>query len=252
MMSFERSRKAAQGLINMKAIPLLLIFLGFSHVYGQVDTIKLYYPDGQIQFTYPTLDGETHGVYHQYYRTGSVASEGEYSIGKMNGLHQHYYQTRELRMRYWYVDGKLVKSKYYRVGGEKELFEWTTKNGRKQKTWFINGTVAMIEKYSNGHPINCSVVVEEGNKPNPDTEICYCLTTQVYWKDNKYVDDKGNEVNVGYKYARLEYFENGKPKSKIKFKNNKKHHREWNENGQLVTDSLSGGMVETTYSVIGP
>lgn len=219
----------------MKLIILILIFSFGSIGFAQSDTIRRFYPNGQLKFEYPKLNNEYNGLGRQWYENGQLWISGFWINGQLTSVAYNYFKDGSIQMKSWYEKGKVIKTKSYHENGKKSLFESQTKETLKVKYWYNSGKLMSKAKHLNGQPIICiSGIFDDNRSLKTEGQNCYAGDKQVFWKDSIYVDSIGNPIQVNYKYYINEYYENGKIKSKTLFKKGITYRKEWDANGLII------------------
>lgn len=128
----------------------------------QIATIEQYYASRQLAKVYEALPDSTfHGNYKAYHRTGQLAAEGKYQLGKRKGrwcdyhytgqlMAEHHYQDNQkhgayrwyyenggLKQMGYYQDGHLLGSvwSYYPEGALWAIFDYDAHSGKRKREW---------------------------------------------------------------------------------------------------------------------
>ena len=78
-----------------------------------VDTLKVFYPGGNLQSLSFFKNGKLEGEVIQYYETGQVKEMMSYKNGKAHGKNIRYDKNGQLQLEATYKDGVLTMSKRY-------------------------------------------------------------------------------------------------------------------------------------------
>ena len=221
--------------ILMKLIILILTFCFCSIGYAQLDTLRTFYPNGQLKSEYPRLNKEYNGLGRQWYDNGQLWISGNWINGALTSIAYNYFKDGSIQMKSWYDKGKIIKIKSYHENGKRSLFETHSKNILRIKYWYANGNLKSKAKHKNGQPISCIEPFYEDNRTiKKEDTYCYEGDKQVFWKDSLYVDSLGIPIHRNYKYSLCEFYETGKIKTKTKYRNGFTYRKEWDEQGNLI------------------
>lgn len=120
-----------------------------------------YYPTGEKQFEYHTIDGITQGALKEYYKDGKLESEVNMKDGKKNGIYKAYYGDGHTQvvakfindrqvdtMKVYYDNGKIREISYYTDGDKTGPYKEFYSNGNiKMEGNLIKGNVMGIAPY---------------------------------------------------------------------------------------------------------
>ena len=222
----------------MKLTYFLFLFLINCKVTAQVDTMIVYYKNGQLKAITPKLNGLPHGKSKMWYETGQIWSKGTWE------------------------NGKQIKTIMYHENGKKSYFVCYRKFKMKLKMWHPNGRIwtTSVSKYSRsiekefdsigilqhktiekkGSALSCVLPVDSETS---DSIIykdgsCACPWGNAYWRNGVWVDEKGRDLSKNYSYLRIDYFTNGKKKNeRVYDKEEQKYFvREWDVKGILISE----------------
>ncbi len=126
----------------MKVLQLFSIILCFSFVFScnqkKDDSMtKKYYPSGELNMEYKTVNGEVEGILKAYYKNGQLQSESNHVAGKKEGLVVMYFPS-----------GKIMAKENYTKGTRHGNSEAYYENGNlKSTSIFHHGDLVYSEKY---------------------------------------------------------------------------------------------------------
>lgn len=222
----------------MKLTHFLFLFLINCKVTAQVDTMIVYYKNGQLKAITPKLNGQPHGKSKMWYESGQIWSEGTWENGKQvqtnmyheNGKKSYYvcYRKFKMKLKMWHPNGQLwtVSVSKYSRSTEKE-FDST-------------GTLLHKTIEKKGSSVSClePIPPETSDSLKYNDGSCACSWGNAYWRNNSWVDKKGRDLVENYSYVRIDYFTNGKKKNeRVYDKEEQKYFvREWDEKGILISE----------------
>jgi len=195
------------------------------------------------------VNGKVQGNVKYYYLNGGLKSESIFKPRSRKIIANYYYENGKKRMFSQSVNNQYSIIKWYNLEGRMVKLEKKTKTGKKTYRWYDNGKLASVEKYVNGEPIGCVIIIDSINGEGIEREGCYCGNKLVKWQDNLYVDVVGQVVNKNYRYKNYEYFESGRKKSMTKQKGLTLKRKEWDKNGRMIADTMTGIKVAPFYSL---
>jgi antitoxin component YwqK of YwqJK toxin-antitoxin module len=222
----------------MKSKLFLFLFLFCLEATAQIDTMIVYYNNGQLKAITPKLNGKPHGKSKMWYESGQIWSEGTWVNGKQiqttmyheNGQKSYYvsYKKFKMKLKMWHPNGQL----------------WTTsvsKYSRSIDQEFDSTGILLhklIEKM--GSSLSCVMPIESeiSDSLMYKDGSCVCPWGNAYWRNGTWVDEKGRDLSKNYSYIRIDYFTNGKKKKESIFDKEQKKYfvREWDEKGILVSE----------------
>lgn len=182
-----------------------------------------YDEQGNIEGIFEFKDGKITGIGKMYYASGQLMSEAEYKDKLPNGLFKQYYENGNLEVEANFINGK-------RNGIIKEYYE----NGKLKSSADLIDDNGMVTLYD-----------EKGNiigKKKMMCDVNGCKIMDVASSESKAASITKNNtkkaVSTIKNGVQKEYYENGKLKSEIEYKNNKKHGtaKYYNEVGGLYME----------------
>ncbi|MBL4735671.1 MAG: hypothetical protein JKY18_10130 [Flavobacteriales bacterium] len=217
-------------ILKVRAELLILLTCVGMTVSAQVDTSRGYFPDGQLKFEYPTLNGQYHGFCQQWYPGGQLKITGYFDNGKVTGNSKHYYESGAIS-----YDNDLKKdvgiTRAFFEDGRKKHYAVNEPNSSVSKVWNENGKMILKTVYKNGFGVSC---MAQETASGPVKETCSYNGIQVFLKDSLYVDSVGTPVKYTESYSSKEFYDNGRKKSKMVIKKGKGVQMAWDENGKLT------------------
>lgn len=219
----------------MKSIVLIFSLCYSLIAFSQRDTIRKFYPNGQLKFEYPRIDKEYNGLCRQWHENGQLWISGTWLNGRLMTTAYNYFKDGSIQMKSWYKNGKVIKLKSYHKNGEKSSFSSNSKNGERVMYWHENGNLIHKAIHKKGHPISCIEPIYEDNRSiKKEDKYCYEGDNRVFWTDSMYVDSLGFPIHPKYKYFIKEYYDNGKIKSKTTFNRSVTYIKDWDELGTVI------------------
>jgi len=222
----------------MKQIVFLLLLLISFQSHSQVDTMIVYYQNGQLKAVSPRLDGKAHGESKMWYESGQLWSEGVWENGKQiktimyheNGQKSYFvrYKKWSLKIKMWYPNGQLwtnSRAKYSR-SVEKEF----------------DSTGVLVRKIVEKKGSSMSCIESVGSNPSDSVShadgSCMCSWGNAYYRNGIWIDEKGRDLGTNYTFISTEYYLSGKKKKETIWNAEMKRHlvREWDENGILLSE----------------
>ena len=92
---------------------LIISFIGF----GQNETKKEYWDNGQIKSVEYYKNGNRDGTFSYYFENGQIGWEENWKDGTPDGKFIYYYENGQKRYEKHYKNGELIEPKhYYRLG----------------------------------------------------------------------------------------------------------------------------------------
>lgn len=220
--------------VSFATVFLLMVFI--AEVKAQVyDTVKSFYPNGQVYHCTPKLNGRYNGIATSYYPNGELKSKNDWKDGQLVGRLFGYFEDGSVQEKGWYSRGQLVKLKsYYSKGKLKTKYRGTPETNRS-KYWNENGQLLQKRRFRHYKLINCSSPLVPDSTLKPTDFTCYHEYTRVYHQNGIYVDENGNPIqSKKCHYKTKEWHPNGQLKSVTIFKKHKLIKKEWDENGTLI------------------
>jgi hypothetical protein len=77
------------------------------------ETIKSYYPDGQVEFVATYRKGVLDGIVKEYYENGMLKAEIPYRDGRRDGVAKFYHDSGMLMCKVLYEDNEERRAKFY-------------------------------------------------------------------------------------------------------------------------------------------
>ncbi len=73
-----------------------------------------YYVTGEIHCTYQLKDGNKHGKYREYFKSGHLSVKGYFFKGNEIGIWKYYYDNNLLKAKVWYwLNGEMIRKITY-------------------------------------------------------------------------------------------------------------------------------------------
>jgi antitoxin component YwqK of YwqJK toxin-antitoxin module/tetratricopeptide (TPR) repeat protein len=221
-----------------------------------------YYPDGKISRTIMYTLGEMHGVTQRFSESGTLVYEGTYVSGELQGIAKFYYDNGQPEMEANYVDderngrcvyysiqGPIQQVRYYERGvilsysymdasGKEVEPIQLTKGVSQIRTFFPNGSKAIVQTRENG---SINGVHQEFHPNGKLAEEINYLCDQRHGKSTVY-DEKGGKISEtdylldGKNGLEVYYYPNGTVKSTQEFVLDERFgaKKEYNPAGKLV------------------
>lgn len=219
------------------SVVMVVLLLGFvADGKAQIhDTDRTYYPNGQVYYCTPKLNGRHHGTTTSYYPNGKLKGKGDWKNGKLVGKLYGYFEDGSIQEKGSYSNGQLVNLKtYYSENKLKTTYHGTPETNRS-KYWDENGQLLQKQRFKHYKPISCStslILTTEDSVSKPPDVVCFCGKVRVYPKNGIMVDENDNPIqSKKCRYKIKEWHSNGQLKSIIVFKKQKLTKKEWDVNG---------------------
>jgi antitoxin component YwqK of YwqJK toxin-antitoxin module len=185
-------------------------------------------------YCYPVVDSVYNGLSREWYENGQLKSEGNFDHGVYTGLWTSYHENGNVKMRTWHENGRVVKSETFHENGNMSSISEPTRNGRREKSWSIDGKLLIDSRHIRGYPIKCTApLAKDTAEMRKNLQVCFCGDDRVFWKDSTYVDAAGKPVNPHYKTKYTHYYHSGKVRSKMISNQGHGWRKEWDEDGKL-------------------
>lgn len=179
--------------VSFAAVFLLIVMV--AEVEAQVhDTVRTFYPNGQVYHCTPKLNGRYHGTATSYHPSGTLKSKNDWNNGQLVGRLFGYFEDGAIQEKGSYSNGQLMKLKtYYSKGKLKTLYRGTPETNQS-KYWNENGQLLQKQRFRHYKPINCSSLLVPDSTLKPADLTCYYEYTRMYHQNGIYVDEDGNPI----------------------------------------------------------
>lgn len=192
----------------MKLLLLLASLCAFLATYGQTDTIRWYYQNGNLASIQPFQDAQLIGDGFQYYITGELKSHSKYNQKTKSTFTTSFYKNGVVQAEYIIDSLGTSSSKTYYENGNLQRYSKQIKNGTYIQDGYQNGQTKNIAITENGSLISCIAYQQKDSTLSEN--YCYCGAKRVYWKQDHWEDQGGNITNSDFRYILKQFGTSGK------------------------------------------
>jgi hypothetical protein len=188
--------------ISMKLFLFLLLTSFFVPSFGQTDTVRWYYQNGNLASIQPYQGSQYIGVGFQYYVTGELKSHSKNNVKSNSTATTSFYKNGVVQAEYISDSLGTSSSKIYYENGNLQRYDKQIKNGTYHTEGYRNGNPQRLE-IKKGKQVECIVYQQKDSALGE--KFCYSGNKRVYWKSHHWEDQIGNIVNVDFDYTLTEY-----------------------------------------------
>jgi antitoxin component YwqK of YwqJK toxin-antitoxin module len=200
----------------MKIMVLLLLIAG-------TEPYESRHPNGKLCEKGVTLDGQRHGRWRAWYKTGQLAMVNHYEKGVLHGAYKTFHHTGEAHVTATYKKGKLH-------GRHVSLYP----NGQKHHDWrYVDG---VLQGNVNRTYWVSGKLQSETRVLNRELQI----ELRLRYHENGKKESEGTFKNGQHDGKWSTWHSNGRPRQEIHYKNGRRDgwDRYWHVSGRLESERL--------------